>query len=227
MSTPAPTNQNDPKSDANDSAATLDFEQKLHDFWQKNARAIYAMCAVIALAIVGKGAVDLYGKWKIEQVSSAYRLATTDEKLRAFATANPGQPLAGAALLRLADDAYFIGNYTQAATDYKAAVGDLKDGPLAGRARLGMAMSRLLGGQAAEGEAQLKLIINDSSLLKTLRAEAAYQLASSEAQAGRTDEALKDLDQVNAFEPSGAWAQRAMMLRIQLSPNAAAPIAKP
>ena len=91
-------------------------------------------------------------------------------------------------------------------------------------------MAKFQGAQSAEGEAQLKLIANDASLLKAIRAEAAYQLASIAAQAGRNDDALKYMDLVNGIDPSSIWAQQAMVLRMSVQTPASAtpaPIAKP
>lgn len=225
MSTPTPTAPNAQPSNPNQPEITPGFEYKLHEFWRKNANAIYAFCAVVLLVILGKGGYDMYVRWQNDKVSAEYRAATTNDKLKAFAASHAGHVLAGAAKLRLADESYANGNYLQAGTDYQAAADILKVGPLGGRARLGVAMAKVLGGQTADGEAQLKLIANDASLLKAVRAEAAYQLASLVAQAGRNDEALKYLDQVAAVDPASIWAQRAMMLRVTL-PAAATP-AKP
>lgn len=233
MSTPVPTNPQATPNDSNQPAATPGFEHALHSFWQKNAQAVYAFCAVVVLVIVAKGGYDMYVRWQTSKVSAEYGAATTNEKLKAFAAAHPGNQLAGAAKLRLADDAYSNGNYTQAASDYQAASDIFKGGVLGGRARLGIAMSRLQAGQTADAEAQLKLIAGDSTLLRSIRAEAAYQLASFVAQAGRNDEAQKYLDQLNAIDPAGSWAQRGMLLKLSLPAPAAVsapapvPAAKP
>jgi predicted negative regulator of RcsB-dependent stress response len=224
MSTPAPSASNSTPNDPNQPVVEPGFEYKLHEFWRKNSGAVYAFCAVVLLVILGKGGYDMYVRWQNDKVSAEYRSATTSEKLKSFAASHSGHLLAGAAKLRLADEAYVAGNFGQAASDYQAAAEIFKAGPLGSRARLGAAMSKVMGGQNADGEAQLKLIANDASLLKTVRAEAAYQLASLDVQAGRTDEALKYLDQVNAVDPASTWAQRAMMLRATLpAPTATKP----
>jgi len=226
MSTPAPSNPNATPIDPDQPVAVHGFEHSLHEFWQRNSRAIYAFCVIVLIAIIGKGGFDTYTRWQDDKVAAEYATASTNDKLKAFAAAHPNHQLAGAAKLRLADDAYSAGNYTQAILDYQTAADVLKTGPFAGRARLGNAMCKLLAGQAAEGENQLKQLANDLGQMKAIRAEAAYQLASTAAQAGRNDEALKFLDQVNSIEPAGTWAQRAMMLRVTL-PAPLAPAAAP
>jgi len=221
MPTPAPSNPNLTPAASGDPVAAPSFEYRLHKFWEKNANAIYLLCAVVLIAIIGKGGYDFYLVRHENEVGADYAAASTSEKLKSFATAHAGHQLAGVARLRLGDEAYAAGNFTQAAVDYQAAADVLKTGPFAGRARLGLGMAKLQGGQTAEGENQLKQLANDGAQMKAVRAEAAYQLASEATAAGRNDEAIKYLDQVTTVEQTGTWAQRAMMLRSTLPAPAA------
>jgi len=228
MTTPAPSEPNPtPAPVEGQPAATPGHEHQFLQFWEKNSRTIYVVCAVILIAIIAKGGLDTYARYKNDQVGRDYAACSTSEKLKAFAAAHTGHQLAGAARLRLADEAYAAGNYTQAAADYQAAADALKASPFASRARIGIASAKLYAGQTADAEAAFKLIANDASLLKAARAEAAYQLASTAAAAGRNDEALKYLDQINTIEQSGFWAQRAIMLRMSLPAPAATTPAAP
>lgn len=215
MSTPAPLNPNPTPVTAGEPTVTPGFEHQLHAFWAKNSKSVYTLCLVVLIVIVAQGAYTVYRGWQDEKVANQYAAASNSEKLKAFATANAGHSLAGVAWLRLADEAYAAGKYADAAQNYQSAAA-LKDGPLVGRARLGQAISKLQGGQTAEAETLLKQIASDAKQMKSVRAEAAYQLASNASVAGRNDEALKYLDQVTSIEPTGTWAQRAMMLRISL-----------
>jgi hypothetical protein len=223
MPTPAPSNPNLTPAASGDPAAAPSFEYRLHKFWEKNANAVYLLCAIVLIAIIGKGGYDFYVVRHENEIGADYAAASTSEKLKVFATEHSGHQLAGVAKLRLGDEAYAGGNYTQAALDYQAAAEVLKTGPFAGRARLGAAMAKLQGGQPAEGENQLKQLANDAGQMKAVRAEASYQLASLAAAAGRTDEALKYIDQVTMIEQAGTWAQRALMLRATL-PAPTAPV---
>jgi len=222
MPTPAPSNPNLTPAAAGDPVAAPNFEARLHTFWEKYANAVYMLCAIVLIAIIGKGGYESYVAHHENEIGADYAAASSNEKLKAFATGHPGHQLAGVARLRLGDDAYTNGDFTQASLDYQAAVEVLKAGPFAGRARLGLAMAKLLGGQTADGENQLKQLANDVGQMKTVRAEATYQLAAQANAAGHTDEALKYLDQIMTIEPSGVWAQRAMMLRSTLSASTAA-----
>jgi len=215
MSTPAPINPNPTPAASGEQIVTPGFEHKLHDFWARNSKAVYLLCAIVLVAIIAKGGYATYRGWQDEKVGNEYAAASNSEKLKAFATANAGHPLAGVAWLRLADEAYSAGKFAEAAQNYQSAAA-LNDGPFVGRALLGLAISKLQGGQTAEAETLLKQIAADAKQMKGVRAEAAYQLASNASVAGRTDEALKYLDQVTSIEPAGTWAQRAMMLRITL-----------
>lgn len=217
MTTPAPVNPTPTPAPAEGQTATAPgHEHAFHQFWEKNSRTIYILCAAILVVIIAKGGLDTYKRYKNDEVGRNYATCNTPEKLKAFATANAGHPLAGAAKLRLADDAYAAGNYTQAATDYQAAADALKGTPFGSRARLGIAMAKLGAGQTADAETSLRQIADDTSLLKAARAEAAYLLASSAAADNRNEEALKHLDKLNSIEQTGLWAQRGLMLRMTL-----------
>lgn len=216
MTTPAPSEPTPTPASVEGQPATLGHEHAFQQFWEKNSRTIYIACAVILIAIIAKGGLDTYKHYKDDQVGREFATCNTPEKLKAFAAANSGHPLAGLAKLRIADDAYTAGNYTQAAADYQAAADVLKDSPFASRARLGVATAKLQAGQNTDAENLFNVIAKDVSLLKPARAEAAYQLASIAAAAGRNDEALKQLDLLNTIEPDGSWARRALMLRMSL-----------
>jgi predicted negative regulator of RcsB-dependent stress response len=230
MTTPAPY---DPKAPSNDPATTPEagvpigpsFEDRLREFWEKNSKAIYAVCAVVLLAILARGAYQYYEREKEAEIQADYAAATTPEKLKSFISANPEHSLAAAAALTLGDDAYRAGNYAEAATQYQRAADVLKSGPLAGRARLGLAMAKIGQGQTADGEEKLKQLANDVAVLKAQRSEAAYHLASMALEAGRTEDATKYLELAASVDQSGIWAQRAMGLRATLPAPATAPTA--
>src|SRR5688572_20537316 len=126
------------------------FEDQLREFWIKYSKPILVLVVLLLLAVLAKGG---YEYWKQEQekgIASDYNRATTNDQLRAFANENPDHQLGGAASLRLADDAYSNGKYSDAVTLYDKAAAVLKDGPLGGRAHLGAALCRILAGQNAE-----------------------------------------------------------------------------
>ena len=127
--------------------------------------------------------------------------------------------MAGVANLQLADQKFAAADYKQAGTLYTKAATVLKSDLLLGRARLGAAISQIHGGDKAAGEAALKAIGADQSLLKTVRAEATFHLASVAYEAGRTDEVKKLIEEVTKIDLGGPWSQRAMALQMTLQPD--------
>ncbi|HEY9155326.1 MAG TPA: tetratricopeptide repeat protein [Opitutaceae bacterium] len=199
------------------------MEEKLRIFWEKNSRAILGACLVVLFAVLARGAYNYYLRERELSIEGDYREATTPEKQRAFVDQHPDHALAGLALLQLGDEAYSNTKYTEAQSDYRRAAEILKHGPFAGRARLGVAMAKLDGGDRS-GEQDLKSIENDALELKPVRAEAAFHLATLAAGEGKNDEAIKQFDQVSSLDPTGSWSQRAQMVRNTLPGASAIPV---
>jgi len=200
----------------------LTLEDRLRIFWQKHGKSVLALVVLVLLAILAKGAWDYRAAQKEVALQQEYSAATTPAQLKTFAEAHSGHVLAGLARLRLADDDYAAGKSTEAIYGYEDVLTTLKTGPLASRARLGLAMAKLQGGKAADGEAALKQLASDATETKAIRVEAAYQLASLANDTGKPDEVKKYSDQMMSIDPTSPWLQRVMMLRASL-PAAAAP----
>jgi hypothetical protein len=198
------------------------FEDRLRLFWEKNARTVLAACALVLVVILGKGAYEFVTAQREKAVAAAYAAATTDEQLKTFIATHADHVLGGLAQLRLADQSYSAGNYTEARSAYDKAAGILRNNTFGQRARLGAAMSAVQAGAVAEGEAVLTQLSADLSLTKVIRSEAAYQLASLAAAAGKTTEAIRLIEQATSIDPDGQWAARASMLRSTLPSVAAA-----
>jgi len=191
-------------------------DEQFRAFWLKNEKNIYIACAVVVVFVL------VFVFWKsmrnstADTVGAAYAAATTPDQWRIFVNNNPGSPLAAAASLRLADDAYQKKNYAEAAADYEKAAAD-KTAIFASRALLGAAMSKILGGQSAEGENRLTQIANDATLPAIIRAEATFHLATLAENANRAEAAAKLYDQVIALAPKSAWAVDAAYQRDHMS----------
>jgi len=222
-----------PKSAANpDVPHPVDsFAEKMNHFWQRNRSAFLTGCVLVLVAIFGKGVYDYYARQREKGIEQEYAAAGAPEKLKAFAVAQGDHSLAGAAWLRLADEAFAAGNYAEAIANYDKALPVLKDTPLAGRIKLGEAMARLLSGQTAEGESALNQIADDARQFKGLRSEAAYQLASNAAGAGKGEDVQKYVAKLMQIDGTSVWAQRAMMLRastpVTVDAQPATPVAAP
>lgn len=179
-------------------------------FWEKNRSVIIGGCLAGLLAIAGIEGWQLLQTSRDKAVRAEFAQAGTDAaKLGRFATEHAGHPLAGAAQLIIADQKFEAADFKGAADAYAKAVaaGDL--GVLTGRARLGEAMSKLLGGDATGGEAALAAISADSALPAAVRAEAAYHRASLALESGKKEDATRLAAEVKTIEANGLWARRA------------------
>jgi hypothetical protein len=205
----------------------LTFEDRLRIFWQKNRKAVVVLLVVLFAGILAKGAWEYSEEQKEKDIGREFAAASTPEKLAAFAAAHPGHLLGGVARLRVADAAYAAGKSAEAVTGYEQAAAELKAGPLASRARLGLAMAKIQAGRRADGAAALKQIAGDASEAKGIRIEANYHLASMAAVDGKADEVRKYSEQVMQLDATSPWTQRAFMLAASLPASAAAPASAP
>lgn len=233
---PTPVNPSNPKPSVGDakvaagSPAPIDpsLDERLHGFWRKNGQAILWFCALVLLGYVGKAGWEYLAGQREAGVQQEFASATTPDKLKAFAAAHPGHKLTGVAELQLADAAYAEGRSADAIAAYERASAALKTGLLAARAQLGLAMAKIQGGQAADGEASLRRLSEDLHQYQAVRTEATYQLASLAASAGRADEVKRLSLQLMQIDPSSPWTQRAFILQSSLPAAAsAAPAAPP
>jgi len=195
-------------------------------FWEKNRTLILGACAAGILAIAAVEAWRVYAASRDRGVQQEFAAVGTDAaKLTRFAADHAGHPLAGAALLRLADQRFEAGDFPAAAGLYAQSAESVTLAPLRGRARLGAAMSQLLGGDRAAGETALKALAAEAALPKGVRAEATYHLASMALEDGKREEAAKLAGEVGTLDATSGWAQRAAALRASL--DLAAPAATP
>jgi predicted negative regulator of RcsB-dependent stress response len=209
------------------SQVELPFDEQLRVFWDKNRNTLYFGCALVVLAIIGRYTYDALAAQREAAIEAAYTVATTPAKRQAFVRENSGHPLAGAAWLKLADDAYAADNFAEASADYDKAAAALPNTPFATRALLGKGMCQIQSGKIAEGTAALRRLEEDAAQLRTVRSEAAYHLAALALAAGNFDEVVKLTDLVMQLDTAGPWAQRSLLLRMRLpAPVAAAALEK-
>lgn len=189
------------------------FEEAAHAFWAKNRQLILAACAAALLVVVGREGWGYYQAQRERDVRADFAKAGDRvEQLAAFAKANEGHTLAGLAYLRMADQRYAAGDYRQAQEHYTKAAAVITEPALRGRARVGGALSLLNAGDKAGAEAALKAIGADTTLLKAVRAEATYHLASLALEAGNSTEVDRLVAEIGKIDPAGMWSQRATAL---------------
>jgi predicted negative regulator of RcsB-dependent stress response len=193
-----------------------DFAETIQLFWAKNGNAVLGVCAAVILAVCVRYGWAWYVENREASVGQEYAAAgDKTDKLKAFVASHEGHQLSGVALLRVADEAFVARKYADAEASYEKALPLIKELPFGGRAKLGLAMSKLLGGKP-EGEQALKQLAGDASQYKGLRAEACYHLASRASEKGRVEEVKTLVDQLMQIDSAGMWAQRGMMLRATL-----------
>jgi len=201
-----------------------EFRLNVESFWEKNRSFLFAVVAIVLVAILAREGWQLYRAGVEREIQQAYAKIDRVDQLPKFVADHPDHALAGVAFLRLADDAYGKNDFKAAAAHYQKAADSLDTVALKSRARLGAAISQLAAGDRAAAETALKTLKDDAAALATLRAEAAFHLATLAREAGRLEEVNTLLDEVSKHEPMGLWGQRAFTLRAELA--TAAPAAK-
>lgn len=207
-----PSAENQPK---DQSAAVIEpgFEVVAQAFWDKNRRLILVVCAAGLLAVIGREGWQYFAAQHEQGVRDDYaKVADRPEQLAAFAAANPGHALAGVAYLRLADTKYTAADFRSAVENYTKAAANLKNPALLGRAKIGAAMSQINSGDKLAGAAALKAIGADATLLKDVRAEANYHLATLAYDAANATEVGRLVTEIGKIDAAGVWSQRATAL---------------
>jgi hypothetical protein len=189
------------------------FEEAAQAFWEKNRQLVLIACAAALLIVVGREGWHYYNAQRQLSIRADFAKAGDRvEQLTAFAKANEGHTLAGLAYLRIADQRYTAGDHRQAQENYTKATAVITDPALRGRARIGAALSLLSAGDKAGAETALKAISADAALLKVVRAEATYHLASLALEAGNFAEVDRLVAEIGKIDPAGMWSQRATAL---------------
>jgi|CZKI01.1.fsa_nt_gi hypothetical protein len=201
----------------------VSFEENLRQAWLRYGNLIYALCALVAVGILSKGGWDYLVAQKELGIRHDFAECKTPEAFRAFATKHPGHPLAAAADLRVADEAYAAGRYADATAAYDKAVAELPAGAFQARAKIGLAMAQAQSGRATDAETGLRQLLGDSNQLKAVRCEAGYHLAGLAVAAGRAGEVQSLAEQLMQIDPTSPFAERTFAMRAEMPEPAAAP----
>lgn len=204
----------DPNSDLPPDA---DAEERFNNFWKKNGTAVFGAMAFVALLITG---IQGYGYIQTQnelKKQAEFGEATTPEAKLSFAVDHPGHALSGLAYIEIADAEYARGEFLQATNHYEAAIIPLTgaESPLAGRARLGAAISRIRHGDAA-GVQQLEDIARDPSVIEMLRAQASYHHAVAAWKDGDIAAVRRSLDLLDSFANARDWQAAGIKLSMQI-----------
>lgn len=196
----------DPFRPDSDLPPDADAEERFNDFWKKNGVMIFGAIAVVAIVITGVQGFELLQERNQRKVQAVFAEANSNDARLTFAADHPDHPLAGVALLEVADAEYAAGDFLQAANHYQGAIEPLAEAqsPLAGRARLGAAMALLRQG---DDEALLRLddIARDAEVIETVRAQAAYHRAVVALERDDDAAARSALDLLGSFDAAPRW----------------------
>lgn len=207
---------------AESGAPRFTLEEKVQIIWAKHRGAIIGVCVGLILAVVIVEWVKDYRVSQREKLGVAFGAADTPEKLRAFANEHDDSRMGGLAWLKLADQAFEAGRFSEASGNYEKAAARLSGDAFGARATYGQAMSDLAAGNKAKGEGLLRTIAADTKAPKSLRAEVSYQLAVLAKDAGRIDEARKLIGEVEVLDPAPYWVREAASFRMTLGAAAGA-----
>jgi hypothetical protein len=204
-------------SDPNQAEIPRSSEEALRLAWDRYGNYFYVLCGVIALGILAKGGWDYLNAQKELGIKAEFAECTTQDAFRTFVGRHPGHVLTGVAELTLANGSYAGGNFADAVTSYRSAVGDLPAGPFQSNAKMGLAMALAQMGKQPEAEADLQQLLGDTTVLKTTRCEAGYHLAELAVSDGRGADVQRIAEQVMQIDPSNPYAQRTFTLRAPVS----------
>ncbi len=200
-----------------EATASPELEEVVQQFWDKNRNLLIGLAAIILLSIVVRNGWAIMQAGQLESAREDYAAATTDEALKTFAADQSGSQLAGAALLKLADNAFKDGRYTDAISGYDAAAAELEGSVFANRISLGRAMAQLKSGDEANAMASLRSLANDTDVSDAVRSEAIFHLAGRAEESGNVAELSELATQLDAVGPGSSWAQRVSLMQASIA----------
>jgi FKBP-type peptidyl-prolyl cis-trans isomerase FklB len=148
--------------------------------WKKSKNALFSVLGVIALGVAISSFYQNSQKDEAAERSLRFLNASvgevgSEEKFLSFAE-DYDDTLGGVAQYRAASIQYGDGRFAESADTFILAAKRLQGDPLAGRAKIGHAVSLIKDGKADEGRSALQAVAGDGSLLNADRFEARYLL---------------------------------------------------
>ncbi len=181
----------------------VDLEDRVWLYWKRNRNfIIFTIVAAFAI-VIGVQGWKMYKASSGDTLAAAYAAANTPEKLAEFAKAHSGTALAGVAQLQNADTAFNAGKFADAQKLYSEAAKNLGEETLAGRAKIGMAMSAISAGDSAKGMEALEKVYKEGSVYS---AQAGYLLGLAKVQNGKVDEAKNLFKEISSNNNNGVFA---------------------
>ena len=199
----------------NESAnSSNDLNTFVYGVWQRRQKLIIALIIALLIGVlIGQGLLMLAAH-RQKQVEAAFQaLGEEDTDWIIFTETYPQTPQAGLAFLKLAHRSYSKQSYPEAAEFYRQAARQLTAKPWRSRALLGEAMALTLA-DPSQGEEKLGHLTEDHSVLDSIRAEAAYNLAILYWDAGAYASMQTQINFIRQLEYAGAvWTEKVRALQ--------------
>ena len=179
------------------------------EVWSKSRNSLLISFGLVALAVAGFTYFKTQERQATSERSSRFLAASeesegAEKRFLSFAE-DYNDTLGGVASFRAAAIQYTDKRYTEAATNFSHAAKNLSGDPLAGRAKLGPAVSLIKGEKDADkGFSILREIAEDPTLLDSDRSEARYLLAV-QALADEDEDAFSSQLEVLAADVSASY----------------------
>lgn len=213
--------------------AEATFEDKVFLWWVDNkGKAVWTIVGILVAVGGFKTFEVIRTNHEINLRIEAGQALDDPAKLAAFAKENAGTPQAAAALMIQAERQYQAREYSAALDSYRAAAAvysEIKfNGLSLGRAELGAALAQVAV-SPAEGEASLKGLAANQSVIATTRAEAYYKLAVLAVEKKDWPSARSHIDALDKLAAANVlaetWNQKAADLTDDMPPEPPKPAA--
>ncbi|HCJ11908.1 MAG: hypothetical protein A2Y14_02325 [Verrucomicrobia bacterium GWF2_51_19] len=190
--------------------------ETLLSFWKRAQKGILLLLCVIVLGLATYQGTRYFQKSRMRNMQAAFMSLKDDVQRLAFAKKYASLPLGGLVTLSLADDAYKMGKYEDAADLYSKARKGLKDTLFYQRAKLGQGIALIAAGKADKGKERLKKLALDKGTSAIIAAEAFFTLAVSEFEGKHYSDCKMYLGEVYKIPSAGIFIEKAKILEEQL-----------
>ena len=200
----------DPKNISLDlDTSVMSAEEKISNYWEKNQKSILTSIGICFVAIVGLQGTKIVQNNAALKLQDAYKNALQEDSLNDFIKTYKDTLIGGFSALSLANDAYNNENYSDALMYFESAADSLasNQSPLSSKAQIGIAFCHYQL-DLDRGIKALENLLNDDSILDSVRAEAGFTLTSLAKIQGNLEKAKAYAQIVSSLEKGGSWASR-------------------
>lgn len=193
--------------------AESSVEDQLLVYWNRHKNQIILGVGVAVVLIVGYQVSQWMSAKSVADRGQAYSEASEGSEKESFADKHSGTDLGGVAYLELADKAYTDSEFSSAVSFYEKAFKAFEMTEFKQRAHIGLAMSRLRGGEEANAAKDLEAIADNADYPDAARGEALYQLSILDWKNGDYVSMLSHQDRIDGLENAGNWQGKALQLQ--------------